>query len=72
MRYEDHESDCVSRHERIRVEEVADRHIPASSIKIAKTAQFVVALRKSAMRRRGFQVPAIYHAFASATEQDLE
>ncbi len=52
--------------------DLADRHIPASSMKIAKTAQFVVALRESAMRRRGFQVPAIYHAFASATEQDRE
>jgi ABC-type uncharacterized transport system substrate-binding protein len=52
--------------------ELADRHVRASSIKIAETAQFVVALRESVMRRRGFQLPAIYHAFANATEQDLE
>ena len=52
--------------------DLASRHRPAGSVKLAESSQFVVALRESAMRRRGFQVPAIYHAFASATDQDLE
>jgi ABC-type uncharacterized transport system substrate-binding protein len=52
--------------------ELADRHVQASTIKIAETAQFVVALRESVMRQRGFQLPAIYHAIANATEQDFE
>ena len=52
--------------------DLASRHVPAGSVKIAQSSQFVVALRESAMRRRDFQVPAIYHAFASATDQDLK
>ena len=51
---------------------LADRHVPASSIKIAETTQFVVALSESAMRRRGFELPAIYHAFASATGPNVK
>jgi hypothetical protein len=51
---------------------LSSKRLPAGSLKIEESAQFVVALREPAIRRRGFQAPAIYHAFASATEQDIE
>lgn len=51
---------------------LSSRRLPAGSVKIEESAQFVVALLEPAMRKRGFQVPAIYHVFESATEQDFE
>lgn len=46
--------------------------IPAGNIPVRMPQQYIVAMRKSALDKRGLQVPRIYEAFARAANYYYE
>jgi ABC-type uncharacterized transport system substrate-binding protein len=51
---------------------ILNRHVPAASLGTRRSKQYVVALRRRAMKQRHFELPEIYWALAQASDQSYE